>query len=137
MNQNIANYVHEFYWEQDINCARTCLLTLGNLFDYKIEEQTVQAAIGLHGAGGFRAQCGLVEGALMFMGCYFSSRGKTDDEIAALCYGFADSFTKGFGSLRCFDLRSNGFTPEDKPHLCEDLTIRAIEYAQQYIAKIQ
>jgi C_GCAxxG_C_C family probable redox protein len=136
MNQRIADCVHKFYWEQDINCARTCLLTLGKLFDYEIQKQTYQAAAGLHGAGGFRAQCGLVEGALLFMGCYFSDRGKSDDEISDLCYRYADSFSKEFGSLRCFDLRPNGFTKEDRPHLCEDITCRAIEFAYHYISEV-
>jgi C_GCAxxG_C_C family probable redox protein len=117
MDQTIAGFVRKYYWEQDINCARTCLITLGSLFHYELNPQTIRAAIGLHGAGGYRAQCGLVEGTLMFIGCYFSDRGRTDAEIADLCYRFAEAFEKEFGSLRCYDLRPNGFTAEDKPHL--------------------
>jgi C_GCAxxG_C_C family probable redox protein len=135
--ENIIKYVHDLYWEQDINCARTCILTLGRLFELEIQPQTYQAAIGLHGAGGFRAQCGLVEGALMFIGSYYCDRGKPDEEIVSLCYQFADSFTNKFGSLLCFDLRPNGFTKEDKPHLCEDLTIRAIEFTKHFIVQNQ
>ena len=41
------------------------MLCLGELLGFHIEEQTYAAAVGMHGAGGFRAQCGLVEGALM------------------------------------------------------------------------
>jgi hypothetical protein len=74
--------------------------------------------------------------ALLFIGCYFSDGGKSDDEIADICYRFADSFTKEFGSLRCFDLRPNGFNKEDKPHLCEDITCRAIEFAYHFISGV-
>ena len=66
----IQTRVHELYWNDDINCARAMLLSLGELFQMRIERQAMNGAIGLHGAGGFRAQCGLVEGALIFMGIY-------------------------------------------------------------------
>ena len=68
MNEIIKERVHELYWEHDMNCARTMLTCLGEFYDVNLEEQTVNSTIGLHGAGGFRAQCGLVEGALMFIG---------------------------------------------------------------------
>ena len=64
----IHTRVHELYWIDDINCARAMLLNLGELFQMRIERQAINGAIGLHGAGGFRVQCGLVEGALIFIG---------------------------------------------------------------------
>ena len=68
MKEYISKRVHELYWEKDINCARTALLCLSELFEIPLAPQTIQSAAGLHGAGGYRAQCGLVEGALMFIG---------------------------------------------------------------------
>ena len=133
MDTLIAQSVHDLYWNRDLNCARTCLLTLGKIFGITIEPQTFQAAVGLHGAGGYRAQCGLVEGALMFIGIYFHHLGKSETEIIDLCYNFADAFTNEFSSLRCYDLRPGGFTPEDEPHLCEDLTVRGIEFVKEFI----
>jgi len=126
--------VHELYWEHDINCARTMLICLGEAHHVALERQTLNSAIGLHGAGGFRAQCGLVEGALMFIGIFFSGRGKSESEIASLCRQFAEEFTKKFGSLRCFDLRPNGFTENDPPHACEELTCAAVEFADGFIS---
>ena len=58
MKKYIADRVHELYWKNDINCARTALICLGELFETSVEPQTVWAAVGLHGAGGYRAQCG-------------------------------------------------------------------------------
>lgn len=131
----IREQVHELYWKQDINCARTTLMCLSRLFDYKLNDQVLHSAIGLHGAGGYRAQCGLVEGGLMFIGVYYSSKGKTEAEVVSLCYEYADEFTKEFGSLRCYDLRPNGFTPHDPPHMCEELTCRAVVFACEFIKK--
>lgn len=136
MKEYIMNRVHELYWENDINCARTTLICLSELFKIAVEPQTIWSAAGLHGAGGYRAQCGLVEGALMFIGIYLHSLGKEDDEIVSVCYNFAAAFDKAFGSLRCFELRPTGFSENDPPHMCENLTCNGIEFAYQYILEI-
>lgn len=136
MNEYINNRVHELYWKDDINCARTTLICLSELFKTTVEPQTIRAAVGLHGAGGYRAQCGLVEGALMFIGIYFHELGKTEAEIATACFHFASGFDKSFGSLRCYELRPTGFSENDPPHMCEALTCRAIEFAYHHILEL-
>ena len=135
-NDRIEEVVHELYWEHDVNCARTALACLSDLHHTEVASQTLDAAIGLHGAGGYGAQCGLVEGALMFIGIYFSGRGKSAGETAALCRRYADEFTKRFGSLRCCELRPGGFTEDDPPHRCEELTCAAIAFAHGFIKKM-
>lgn len=129
----IKDRVHELYWDDDINCARTVIICLSELFEIAIEQQTIWSAVGLHGAGGYRAQCGLVEGTLMFMGIYLHAMEKTEDEIVYACYDFASTFEKTFGSLRCLELRPTGFSESDPPHMCENLTCKGIEFAYQYI----
>ena len=131
----IAKRVHALYWEKDINCARTTLICLSGLFGITLEPQTIQSAVGLHGAGGYRAQCGLVEGTLMFIGIYLPLLGKTEDDVVAACYHFAEAFERAFGSLRCRELRPTGFTENDPPHLCEILTCQAIEFAYHYLSE--
>lgn len=133
MKEYITNRVHELYWKEDINCAKTTLICLGELFEIAIEPQVIYSAVGLHGAGGYRAQCGLVEGTLMFVGIYFHILGKQESEIVSACYDFASAFDKEFGSLRCFELRPTGFSENNPPHMCENLTCRAIEFAYQHI----
>lgn len=133
----IKERVHELYWKHDVNCARTVLHCLGELFDLTIERQTLDAAVGLHGAGGYGAQCGLVEGALMFIGVYCGNAGKNEKDIAGLCYRYADAFTGAFGSLLCRDLRPGGFAPSDPPHLCESLSCRAVAFAYDFIRRLE
>lgn len=135
MDKEIREWVHQLYWDIDLNCARTTLTCLSKLFQIEIGEQTLNAAIGLHGAGGYRAQCGLVEGSLMFIGIFFSGKGKNDVEIAEMCYQYAEEFTMQFKSLLCYDLRPNGFTVNDPPHACEELTGDAIIFAYQFIKR--
>ncbi len=136
MKERIRNRVHELYWNDDINCARTTLICLSELFETAVEPQTIWSAVGLHGAGGYRAQCGLVEGTLMFLGIYLHVVGKTEDEVVTACYNFASAFEKAFGSLRCSELRPAGFSENDPPHMCEKLTCKGIEFAYQYILEV-
>lgn len=131
--KQITENVHELYWKQNVNCARTMLICLGDLFDMSIDKQTLEAAIGMHGAGGFRAQCGLVEGGLMFIGIYYSHLGIPEEEIIYACYAYAEAFQKKFGSLGCYDLRPDGFSADDPPHLCEELTCEALLFAYTHI----
>ena len=127
------NKVHALYWNQNLNCARTMLLCLGDRFHVAIAPQTLQAAVGMHGAGRFRAQCGLVEGALMFIGIAAAAAGKSDKDIEKLCFRFAEAFTTRFGSLLCRDLRPGGFRPSDPPHACESLTVDAVDFAEGFL----
>lgn len=129
----IKNRVHELYWENDMNCARTMLVCLSELFKTPLEKQLMYAAVGLHGAGGYRAQCGLVEGALLFIGIYYNSLGKTEQETVSACFDYAAAFEKNFGSLKCFDLRPTGFSQNDPPHMCENITSDAVEFTYRHI----
>ncbi|MCH3918557.1 MAG: C-GCAxxG-C-C family protein [Spirochaetia bacterium] len=131
--QIIERQVHTYYWDKDINCARCTLLILGTLFKEPMEQQTLQAAIGMHGAGGAGAQCGLVEGSLMFIGIHFARKGMDDAAISTICRQFAQAFCKEFSSLACSSLRPGGFKADDPPHLCEHLTVRAISFAYGFI----
>ena len=130
---HIENNVHDLYWNRDLNCARTMLLCLGDSFHVAINDQTLHAAIGMHGAGRFRAQCGLVEGALMFTGIIGAHEGLSARQIENLCFRFAESFTARFGSLLCRDLRPRGFLPSDPPHACEALTVQAVSFAESFL----
>ena len=132
----IEEKVHGLYWGADVNCARTTLLCLSELLGITLENQTLQAAVGLHGAGGYRAQCGLVEGGLMFIGIYFDYLGKTEAEAVAACYDFAGKYEKKFGSLRCCELRPTGFSPDDPPHMCEGLTCESVEFVWEYVKRL-
>lgn len=132
MKERLKQRVHTYYWEQNKNCATTMLLCLAEQFHISLTQQTLNAAIGMHGAGGYRAQCGLVEGALMFIGIYFANR-KTEEEIVRLCFAFAERFNNRFGSLVCKELRPQGFQKGDVSHVCEPLTVEAIAFTCQFL----
>lgn len=125
--------VHDFYWNNDINCATTTIKILSEAFEMPIHEQVLSSAIGMHGAGEYGAQCGLVEGTLMFLGIYGRYMGIDEKRIVSACYTFAETFEKKFDSLQCSSLRPEGFHQDNPPHLCEPLTCKAVTASITYI----
>ncbi len=129
----IQSRVHQYYWKDNLNCATVVLKNLSETFGISLNQQVLDAAIGMHGAGGFRAQCGLVEGTLLFIGIFGKTRNISDQKIVELCRLFAQAFEHEFASLLCRELRPEGFTVDNPPHLCEQLTIRANLFSISFI----
>ncbi|PHR30570.1 MAG: redox-active protein [Desulfotalea sp.] len=135
MNIYIEKRVHYYFCEKDLNCASAALHIVLEYFDIAIEKQVLDSAVGMHGAGGYRAQCGIVEGVLMSIGIVCRNRNIADDETVLLCRGFAQKFENEFNSLSCEVLRPNGFNDNDPPHLCEGLTVDGIRFGIVFIAE--
>ena len=125
--------IHHLYHDKDFNCAITTLLCLGKEFSVEINQQVLDSAICLNGGGRFRAQCGLVEGALMFIGIYATQRGMKKRDAMKISYGFCESFSARFNSLLCRDLRPGGFQRSDPKHLCEPLTQNTVAFTVDYL----
>lgn len=70
----IDTRVHTYYWDEDISCIITTLKILSEIFHFKLHPQVFEAAYGLN-AGRIGSQCGLVEGALLFIGIYGHEKG--------------------------------------------------------------
>lgn len=130
----IAERVHDFYWKDDLNCATTVFRILAECEGMAVPAQVLDAAAGMHGAGGHGAQCGLVEGPLMFLGLWGTSQGWSRAEVASHCRAYAGAFEASFGSLQCRVLRPQGFGPDQPPHLCEHLTLQAATFAADFMA---
>jgi len=131
---SISQRVHDLYWMEDMNCAVTTLIILSGIFDIPVHSQVLSGACGMHGAGKFGAQCGLVEGTLIFLGISGKNNGLNKEEIEKLCYEYASLFQKVFGSLLCRVLRPQGFKSSNPPHLCEDMTVKSIIFSADFIS---
>lgn len=134
MNEFVKSRVAKYYWEDDINCATTTLNILTEHFGIELDRQVRHAALGMHGAGEYGAQCGLVEGTLMFLGIIGREKGLADEAVVEACRAFAGAFEQRFGSLNCRVLRPQGFKEENPPHLCEPLTCEATEFSLAFVA---
>ena len=127
--------VRRAYHDLDINCAKTTLKVLSDLFECPLDPQVFLSATAMHGAGRSGGQCGLVEGALMFMGIYFGEKGVSDDNVSGIAKRLAGEFKASFGSISCSDLRPGGFQKDDPPHKCEGLTVKSIVLCHSFIKK--
>lgn len=131
----VASRVHEYYWEYDWNCATTVLRILAEIDGIELNEQVLAAAVGMHGAGRYGAQCGLVEGGLMYLGIrYYEELGP--GAVEKLCYRLAEQYEDKFGSLLCRELRPEGFHPDNPPHLCEKLTVNSILFLLDFLSRV-
>ena len=132
----IQKRVKNYYWNEDINCATASLKIFSEKFEIPLSDQVLNAALGMHGAGGYGAQCGLVEGALMFIGILGRDLNIPDDQIVTACSEFADQFENRFKSLLCNILRPESFALDNPPHLCEEFTCEAIEFSIDFISRL-
>ncbi len=133
----VKTRVFKYYWKDDINCATTTLKILSEVFEIELNKQVIDAAIGMHGAGKYGAQCGVVEGTLMFLGIFGRENNIPDNIIVDSCREFANQFENEFNSLQCSILRPEGFHPDNPPHLCEPLTCKAVEFSINFISALR
>lgn len=131
----IRERVSDCYWNENVNCATTMLQILSELHEINLNQQVIHSAIGMHGAGSFGAQCGLVEGSLMLIGILGKEKEVSTEGIINLCYSFAEEFEEKFGSLLCKQLRPQGFKSDNPPHLCEGLTNQAVKFTAEYLER--
>lgn len=106
---------------------------LSEIFHCKLHPQVIEATYGLN-AGRIGSQCGLVEGTLMFIGVYGYQKRLDSPQIAELCDKLSKEFQNEFGSVLCKELRPQGFSPNNPPHLCEKLTKRAAIFVSEFIS---
>lgn len=136
LQEFVRQRVKRYYWEEDVNCATTTLKILSERFGVDLSPQVIAAALGMHGAGKYGAQCGLVEGTLMFLGILGRVRNISDARIVEACRLFAQQFEQQFSSLLCRDLRPEGFHPDNPPHLCEALTCDAVRWNIEFVHRV-
>lgn len=131
--EQVRDVVQEGFFTREEDSAVTVLRGLGEVFDTALSPQLLQAAAAVSGAGCSGAQCGIVEGALLFIGLYYGAKGKTAAEIAAVSRAFAAAYAEKWGSLRCAELRPGGVHEDDPPTLCAGLTLEGIIFTREFI----
>lgn len=112
------------------------LKLLDEVYNVSLNDQVLEAAHGMNGAGRYGAQCGLVEGMIMFLGIWAKQRGLSYNQTQDLCRSCAERFEKNFGSLLCGVLRPEAeSTARDPDHACEELKIKAVLMDLDFLAR--
>ncbi len=131
----VQRRIDQYFCDQELTCTISTLRILSEHFNVDVPPAVYDAATGMHGAGQYGAQCGLVEGALMFLGVVGRQRGFDEDDIVNACHDYAAYFDKRLGSLICAVLRPEGFSDDNPPHLCRDRACVALLMDIEFITK--
>ncbi len=109
VNQNMQTLVQQcvatYFVSGDNNCAMTVLRVLSEVFETPVAPQVIDAAQCMPGAGGVDHLCGLISGALMFVGVWGGQHGLHRQVLRPLTSGFSQAVQERFGSLMCSNLR--------------------------------
>lgn len=132
-NLNILERVHELYWNDDKNCAITTVTILSEHYDVRLESQVIDGLAFMPGLGMNGLTCGIVIGGLTFIGIFQKERQYDNGSMKQQAQQLVAEFKKTFGSELCSVLRPEGFSEDNPPHLCENLTVKAIKFIINFI----
>lgn len=109
VNNHLETFVQQrvttYFTSGDNNCAMTVLRVLSETFETPVAQQVIDAAQCMPGAGGVDHLCGLVSGALMFVGVWGAQNGLHRQTLRPLTSSFSQAVEERFGSLMCSELR--------------------------------
>ena len=128
-NKNIETLVQQraatYFVTGENNCAMTVLRVLSEVFETPVAQPVIDAAQCMPGVGGIDHLCGLISGALMFVGVWGGQQGLHRQTLRPLTSSFSQAVTERFGSLMCSDLR-----PADG---CGPLAVAFLTFAIPYL----
>lgn len=97
----LRDQVRVYFTSGKYNCAMTVLQVLTEVFDVPLHPQVLDAARMAPGAGGTGGLCGLVTGALMFVGLWGAKYHIPRDRLQPLTRGMVTEIRERFGSVQC------------------------------------
>ncbi|MBN2392454.1 MAG: C-GCAxxG-C-C family protein [Anaerolineae bacterium] len=125
MEAFVQQSVSTYFVTGENNCAMTVLRVLAEVFETSVAQPVIDAAQCMPGAGGIDHLCGLISGALMFVGVWGGQQGLHRQTLRPLTSSFSQAVTERFGSLMCSDLR-----PADG---CGPLAVAFLTFAIPYL----
>jgi len=135
LEELVTARVENMYHDQELSCVHAVLKILAELFDIEVTEQIFAASAGMYGGGGeYGAQCGLVQGGILFLGLLGSRRGMDREAIGKSCHALSAQAEAELGSLLCREVRPEGFAEDNPPHLCEPRTVQSIVSTARFLA---
>ncbi len=136
LEELVAARVEAMYHDDDLSCVHATLKILGEVFAVEVSPQTFDASSGMFGGGGnYGAQCGLVQGAVMFVGILGAGREMDTETLGRHCFDLSERLEGELGSLVCREIRPEGFADDNPPNLCEPRSVQSIVSTARFLAE--
>jgi hypothetical protein len=135
LEELVAARIESMYHDQSLGCAHATLRILAEVFDIELSPQVYDSSVGMLGGGGhYGAQCGLVQGALMFTGILGARGGLDEETLDKHCFDLLAGATRELGSLVCREIRPEGFADDNPSYICEPRSVESIVWAARFLA---
>jgi len=136
---DIANFVdkqvHENFWEKDLNCSTNILMLLAEIKSIKLDKQVIHSVAGMDGLNPLKVPCGLLSGALMFLGIFGREKNIPNSQLSRHYYEYSKYFQRKFGDTSCKNLNSKKESLGLLPFSCENLTKDVVIFTIDFIDK--
>ena len=119
----LREQVRLYFTSGKYNCAMTTLKVLTEVFEVPLHPQVLDAAQVVYGAGNTGGLCGLVTGALMFVGLWGAKHHIPRDRLSPLTQGMVTQIRERFGSVQCEVLEND----------CSKLTFEMLSWLIPYL----
>ena len=119
----LQEQVRLYFTSGKYNCTMTTLKVLTEVFEVPLHPQVLDAARMAPGAGGTGGLCGLVTGALMFVGLWDAQHRIPRDQLWPLTQGMMAEIRERFGSVQCEVLEND----------CSKLTFEMLSFLIPYL----
>ncbi|MFP4395040.1 MAG: C-GCAxxG-C-C family (seleno)protein [Anaerolineales bacterium] len=119
----LQEQVRLYFTSGRYNCTMTTLKVLTDAFGTPLHPQVLDAARMVPGAGGTGGLCGLVTGALMFVGLWSAQHHIPRDRLRPLTRGMIAEIRERFGSVQCEVLEGD----------CSQLAVEMLSWMIPYL----
>lgn len=135
LEELVAARIETMYHDQSLGCAHATLKILAEALDTELSRQVYDSSVGMLGGGGhYGAQCGLVQGALMFAGVLGARQGLDEETLDKHCFDLLAGAERELGSLVCREIRPEGFAEDNPPNICEPRSVTSIVWVARFFA---
>lgn len=103
----LRDSVIKFYDKKyDLNCAECIMIAANEVYDLRLEKQTLKAMASFGGGMGIESVCGAATGAIAVIGIVFTNvRGHESTHVKEITIEFMNEFRQALDSLKCDRLK--------------------------------
>lgn len=112
-NSKLKDYISEYYFDQNYNCAETILRASNEYYGFNLHEKDM-IMVGAYGGGMQTGNtCGAILAAAAVLSLkYVESKAHESESIKPVMEKMISKVNEKYGSLLCADIKHQEFMPE-------------------------